>query len=129
MPNAAEHITEHFTWGEARCKCGCGWGDERTQNEIRHTARWAEEVRAALGNVPMRVSSWYRCRSYNAAVGGEVDSQHLLGRAIDFGVKTLSPRTVQSILSARRDLVVGLGRYKGFTHIDRREGPHATWRG
>ena len=129
MPEGA--ITEHFTWAEARCHCGeCpGWGNSTTQAAIRRTAEWAEEVRAALGNVPMRVNSWYRCPAYNRKIGGASNSQHLLGKAIDFGTKTLSPRTVQNILSGRRDLVVGLGRYRGFTHIDRREPPPATWRG
>jgi peptidase M15-like protein len=124
-------ITPHFTWGEAKCHCGkCpGWGNAETQRQIRATAAWAEKVRIALGNVPMRVNSWYRCPVYNRQIGGASDSQHLQGKAIDFGCKTLSPRTVQQILRKRRDLVIGLGSYSGFTHADRRDGPPATWRG
>jgi len=125
------NITPHFTWEEARCHCGrcSGWGDGATQAAIRETATWAEKVRNALGNLPMRINSWYRCPAYNKAIGGASNSQHLLGKAIDFGTKTLSPRTVQSILRKRRDLVIGLGAYSGFTHIDRRDPPPATWRG
>lgn len=131
MPEGA--LSEHFTWGEARCHCGecSGWGDEHTQEAIQHTATWAEEVRKALGGVPILVHSWYRCRAYQARINpGVPDSQHCLGKAIDFACKGLSPSTVQKILAARfPELVRGLGRYSGFTHADRRDGPPATWRG
>lgn len=125
-------ITPHFTWEEARCKCGSctGWGGNAIESEIRETAEWAEEVRKALGNVPMRINSWYRCRAHNQQIGGAPNSQHLLGKAIDFSVKTLSPRTVQVTLRPRwPDLVRGLGSYSGFTHIDRRDGEPEKWRG
>jgi uncharacterized protein YcbK (DUF882 family) len=77
----------------------------------------------------MRINSWYRCAVWNQQIGGASNSQHLWGKAIDFSTKTLSPRTVQQILRKRRDLVIGLGAYSGFTHCDRRDGPPATWRG
>jgi uncharacterized protein YcbK (DUF882 family) len=124
-------ITEHFTWGEARCHCSecSGWGDEQVQAEIRKTAAWAEEIRTILG-WPVHINSWYRCRAYQHRINPEVtDSQHCLGKAIDVTVKQLSPSTVQKILAKRRELVRGLGRYSGFTHADRRDGPPATWRG
>lgn len=125
-------ITEHFTWEEARCRCGAcdGWGGPAIEAEIRRTAEWAEEVRLALGSVPMRVNSWYRCPAWNRHVGGVPNSQHLRGKAIDFSVKTLSPATVQKSLRPRwPELVKGLGSYAGFTHIDRRDGEPARWRG
>lgn len=130
MPTGA--ITEHFSWGEARCQCGkcTGWGDPHIEDSIRQTAEWAEEVRAALGNWPMRVNSWYRCAAWNKQVGGATNSQHLWGKAIDFTLKDLSPATVQKMLKARwPNLIKGLGSYRGFTHIDRRDGEPALWRG
>lgn len=125
-------ITLHFSWAEARCRCGeCdGWGDAAVQAEIRRTAEWAEKVRAALGDAPMRVNSWYRCPAHNAAVGGVSNSQHLLGRAIDFAMRDRTPAAVQRLLRRQwPHLVRGLGQYAGFTHIDRRESEPATWRG
>ena len=125
-------ITDHFSWEEAKCRCGqcTGWGGNAVESEIVETAHWAEEVRAALGNLPMRVNSWYRCERHNREIGGAASSQHLLGKAIDFGIKTLSPATVQKMLIARwPDLVRGLGSYRGWSHIDRRDGEPAKWRG
>jgi zinc D-Ala-D-Ala carboxypeptidase len=34
-------------------------------------------------NVPIRVSSFFRCKELNAAVGGSKTSQHMTGEAID----------------------------------------------
>jgi uncharacterized protein YcbK (DUF882 family) len=123
-----DELSEHFTWAEARCRCGCEIPPD-LKGEIQKTASWLEEVRAALGGRPMRVLSWYRCRSYNAKVGGAPNSQHLLGRAVDFVHKDISPRQTQAQIARKLypDLVRGFGRYPGFTHVDRRSGPPATW--
>lgn len=37
--------------------------------------------------VPMIVTSGYRCKRLNELVGGEIDSQHRTGRAVDFYFK------------------------------------------
>jgi uncharacterized protein YcbK (DUF882 family) len=100
------------------------------EEEIRVTAEWLEKVRTVLGSHPVFISSGYRCRSHNAEVPGAAsNSQHPYGRAADILVRHMSPRTVQRILSQHRDLVIGLGKYASWTHIDRRDGPPATWRG
>jgi hypothetical protein len=41
-----------------------------------------EPIRAHF-NIPLRVSSFFRCPELNKAVGGVADSQHQLGQAID----------------------------------------------
>ena len=122
-------ITEHFTWGEAACNCCGRWPDH---DEIRATAEWMERVREVLGGRPLRINSWYRCRTHNARVGGEPNSQHLLGRAVDFTVKDLSPAAVAKLLRPHwgaGKLIRGLGQYRGFVHADRRTGRPARWRG
>lgn len=127
MPSG--HITPNFTWEEARCRCGGCEGWNGLEDAVRATAEWAEKVRLALGGLPMHVNSWVRCEKHNREIGGKPDSQHLLGRAIDFTVKELSPGSVQRILTAHfPSLVRGLGSYRGFTHADRREGEPARWR-
>jgi zinc D-Ala-D-Ala carboxypeptidase len=42
-----------------------------------------ERIRAFLG-APMQITSGYRCPELNQAVGGERDSQHMKGEAVDF---------------------------------------------
>lgn len=50
-------ITEHFSWEEANCRCGCLMPDE-VAIQARLTAEWLEQIRAGLGNRPMEVISW-----------------------------------------------------------------------
>jgi hypothetical protein len=120
-------ITPHFTWEEANCRCGCVMPGEIAW-AVSITANWAEKIRVALGDVPMFVTSWYRCPTYNALIGGKPDSQHLLGRAIDFVVKHEFPAVIQYKLRPWVGVAIqGLGCYHGFTHIDRRDGPSAVW--
>jgi len=45
-----------------------------------------EQVRSLL-RYPIAVSSGYRCKALNAAVGGSKTSQHVLGLAADFSCK------------------------------------------
>lgn len=122
-------ITGHFSWAEARCPCGC-IVPRQILIEIEETARWAERIRKVLGDRSISVLSWYRCKRYNERVGGVSNSQHVLGRAIDVVVRTLHPRQVQGIIVATKcypEIVRGLGKYPGFTHIDRRDGPPVMW--
>ncbi|HEY3696517.1 D-Ala-D-Ala carboxypeptidase family metallohydrolase [Phenylobacterium sp.] len=53
-------------------------------NCLRVTAAQMERVRALLGGEPITVSSGYRSRAVNAAVGGSATSAHMLGWAVDF---------------------------------------------
>jgi hypothetical protein len=43
-----------------------------------------ERVRAALGNLPIRISSGYRSPKLNSAVNGSKSSKHMVGLACDF---------------------------------------------
>lgn len=48
-----------------------------------------EPLRTAI-NVPVRVSSGYRCLRVNTKIGGSKTSQHMLGQAADIQVLSLS---------------------------------------
>lgn len=50
---------------------------------LRELARGLELVRNSLGNLPIHVSSGYRCPELNARVGGARNSAHLSGLAAD----------------------------------------------
>ena len=41
-----------------------------------------QRIRDAI-RMPIRITSGYRCKTYNAQVGGETDSAHLTGEAVD----------------------------------------------
>ncbi len=51
---------------------------------LRNTAARMEQVRRQLGDRTISVSSGYRCRALNRAVGGARTSAHLTGYAVDF---------------------------------------------
>lgn len=100
-------------------------------------APWAEDVRAALGNNPVGVVSWYRCLEHHKAIYAAkippqvapLNSQHLVGRALDIAVSALTPSMVQHRLQSVYwpSLVRGLGRYPGSTHIDCRTTEPELW--
>lgn len=52
-------------------------------SELKRTAMCMEFVRTLL-NAPISVSSGYRSRALNRAVGGMYNSQHITGQAVDF---------------------------------------------
>jgi hypothetical protein len=119
--------SSHFTYDEARCRCGCQSLPEDPQ-VIVNTARFLEEVRKILGG-PMFISSWVRCVANNRRVGGASDSQHLYGYAIDFHCKHLTPRQVATRLKPYLGkLIGGLGSYPSWVHVDRRTNGPAYWR-
>lgn len=85
-----------------------------------------QKIRTHFGK-SVTITSAYRTPTKNKAVGGEVYSQHLYGRACDIKVKGIAPKKVadyaETILKNG-----GVGRYDTFTHVDTR-GTKARWRG
>lgn len=57
----------------------------------RFTLAGAERARAALGDLPVIVSSGYRCDALNRLVGGKPDSQHVRAEALDFTCPKFGP--------------------------------------
>lgn len=111
-------ISPHFSRDEFTCKCGCGFNTVDTQ-----MLRLLEKIRTYF-NAPVIVNSGCRCTEYNHKVGGAEKSQHLIGRAADITVGSVSPRDVADY--AESIGVPGIGRYETFTHLDSR---NSTWRG
>jgi len=67
----------YFTLREIMCPCGCGL------IILQREVLMAEyQVRMRYGR-PIIATSWVRCRSHNAAVGGKDDSYHIPGKAVD----------------------------------------------
>lgn len=112
--------SEHFSRRELACRCGC----DACEMDPR-LLLLAEKIRVLLGDCPMVVTSGFRCPDHNAAVGGEPDSHHMKGMAMDFYPNGISLREARSrILDAygvgRLPELGGLGYYprKGFLHVD-----------
>lgn len=58
---------------------------------LRNTAAQMEAIRRLLGDRVISVSSGYRCRALNRAVGGSRTSAHLSGHAVDFNCYGFGP--------------------------------------
>jgi len=81
-------------------------------------------------NKPITINSGYRSISHNEAIGGSLNSQHILGKACDITVQGMTPKEVAEVIE---DLILkreikqgGVGRYNTFTHYDIR-GYKARW--
>lgn len=103
------------------CSC-CGKGDL-----VSELYAVLELVRVFY-NVPIIITSGYRCPIHNANVGGGKKSQHLLGTAADIVVKGVDPLEVYHFLDSLFPNQYGLGLYieDGFVHVDVR-AKHARW--
>ena len=82
-------LTEHFTLAELVASAKAReLGIDNTPSpeavaRLRATAEVLERIRATLGGVPVTVTSGYRCRALNMAVGGVTSSDHTTGQAAD----------------------------------------------
>lgn len=65
----------------------------KVKDNLERLAFFLEQVRK-LFNKPLLISSGYRSREVNEAVGGSKTSQHCEGCAADFNVKGMSPNAV-----------------------------------
>ena len=88
-----------------------------------------QELRDKLGG-PLTISSGFRCKRYNAAIGGAKESQHTLGMAADMLVpEGWTPETLaelaESIDVFREG---GIGIYPTWVHVDVRMTGKARWK-
>jgi len=92
-------------------------------------------------NRPMAINSGYRCKTYNASIGGAKDSKHVEGIATDWALPeeffALTPARKRSFMNNCRDkwfklcskygVSGGVGFYDTFMHFDSRTGARAHW--
>lgn len=104
---------EYFNLDEFKCKCGC----------TRHLSKMDGEflidldLARGIADIPFKITSGYRCPSYNLTIGGKPNSAHLKGRAADIYVRDGNHRffILEALLQAgfRR---IGIG--PDFIHVD-----------
>lgn len=115
-------LTKNFSLYEVVCRC-CG--------KYQNTPQFWEgifklqELRDLIGQ-PLIITSGYRCPSYNKAVRGAPQSNHLAGHAFD----VIIPPNVsisQFIHLAKKVGFKGIGSYpkQNFVHLDL--GPERYW--
>ncbi|EAK1339370.1 DUF882 domain-containing protein [Campylobacter coli] len=121
----------YFKIDEFKCKCGkCKLPQDIPSDELVDILC---EIRAHY-NAPVIINSGYRCKEYNAKVGGAAKSQHAIGSAADFVVKGVKTEDVhQYVLKRYGDKPFGIAikhnfsnPYAGFVHLDTR-GKKARW--
>ena len=83
----ATRLTAHFALEELACTEHREFDNippPEVVGTLRTTAAQMEAVRRLLGDRVISVSSGYRCRALNRAIGGSRTSAHLSGHAVDF---------------------------------------------
>jgi uncharacterized protein YcbK (DUF882 family) len=86
-----------------------------------------QKIRTHFGK-SVTITSAYRTPLKNKAVGGQVYSQHLYGKAADIRVKGVTPKKVGQYAETLLKNKGGIGIYNTFTHIDVRD-TKARWNG
>ena len=111
--------SKYFSVAETSCHCGCG-GNIVSPLLLEKL----DELREMIGG-PLELSCAYRCLEHNAEVGGEPNSQHLLGNAADVLVPDFDHCNTVDQLAWYAEQVGfdGIGIYpeEEFVHVDVRD--------
>ena len=115
----SEHFSlEEMTFSETASRRGFDNNPPKEvfDNLVR-TASLLEQVRK-ITNRPITISSGYRCKELNQAVGSSETSQHRLGCAADFKVKGMSPdEVVKAIIASDIQFDQLIREFDSWTHI------------
>lgn len=96
---------------------------------LKRTAMGMEVVRSRLGGMPIIISSGYRSRALNRALGSKDTSQHTLGQAVDFicprfgSVEKVFDELRQSSVSYDQCIREYAGKGGGWVHISFSDSP------
>lgn len=95
--------------------------DDRTKEQVKMSAGLLDIVSQlaemlGTGTAPWQVNSAFRSRKTNASVGGDKNSLHMKGMALDISHPQKPPSAVQGC--AKKIGRGGVGHYATFTHVD-----------
>jgi zinc D-Ala-D-Ala carboxypeptidase len=112
------NLAPNFTKAEMQCHhCGlCLMQDKFMENLQALRKEWGRSI---------TVTSGYRCKTHNQAVGGKPSSQHLAGNAADLDISHLSEEEKKTFIVLCRVHFTGIGIAKTFIHCDL--GPAREW--
>ena len=89
---------------------------------LKRLAEFLETVKTTLGGKPVMISSAYRSKPVNDAVGSKDTSSHRLGLAADFRVPGVAPdAVVKALLHLPYDQIIR--EYDAWTHISIADKP------
>jgi zinc D-Ala-D-Ala carboxypeptidase len=118
------NLSPNFTLAElTHSQIGARNGFDNTPNdfEIQNLQRLAillQKVRVAVGNKPIIISSGFRSKQVNDAVGSKDSSQHRTGCAADFNVPGMKPReVVEACIAAAIPYDQIILEFDSWTHI------------
>jgi len=114
-------MTPHFTLAELTHTDHRTLDNTPTPGELANLQRLAEfleTVKTALGGKAVMISSAYRSKAVNDAVGSRDTSQHRLGLAADFKVPSMAPdAVVRTIIAANLPFDQIIREFDAWTHI------------
>jgi hypothetical protein len=87
-------------------------------DNLQRLANFLEEVKTVLGGKPVMISSGFRCKALNDAVGSKDSSQHRVGCAADFRVPSMTPdEVVKAIVASGLGFDQVIREFDRWTHI------------
>jgi zinc D-Ala-D-Ala carboxypeptidase len=115
------NLSPHFTLDELTHTDHREIDNSPNQAEIENLQRLAnflEEVKTVLGGKPVMISSGFRCKALNDAVGSKDSSQHRVGCAADFRVPGMTPdEVVRAIIASGIGYDQIIREFDRWTHI------------
>jgi zinc D-Ala-D-Ala carboxypeptidase len=115
------NLSPHFTLDELTHTDHREIDNSPNQTEIENLQRLAnflEEVKTVLGGKPVMISSGFRCKALNDAVGSKDSSQHRVGCAADFRVPGMTPdEVVRAIIASGIGYQQIIREFDRWTHI------------
>ena len=128
-------LSEHFLLEElvhSDLAARKGINNDPTPNIISNLGRLAqllEQVRKVVGR-PITITSGYRCKALNDAVGSKSTSQHLLGCAADIKALNMTPdELVKRIINSDIQYDQLIREFDSWVHISVTNNPQDTPRG
>jgi len=111
---------QFFKMSDFECKCDLGEKCTAVKMDMA-TIIMLDGLRMELGEA-LTVTSGVRCEYHNNKIGGDEDSFHLLGKAVDLGAKN-GRQKGRIVRAAIKHGFTGIGVPKGkFVHLDTRPG-------
>ena len=118
-------LSEHFSLDElVASQTAAREGIDNTPDaaalrNLRSLAQVLEQLRGKLGSYAVAVSSGYRSKALNTAIGGSSSSAHMLGSAVDFIVPQFGTvlQTAKAVAASGIDFDQVIYEYGRWVHL------------